>query len=161
MSKELKNMNNQKLIINKPGKHEINLSLKKEGEKLEWLGIIDARKLGDYELNLVMSHLVQNTFGRVEVRGVAENGARIKVKGLVRIEKEAQNTDSFLSMKILLLDKRSMATAEPELEIEANRVKASHSASVGKINEEQLLYLKSRGITENEAKKAIIKGFLN
>lgn len=128
---------------------------------MEWLGIIDARESGEYELNLIISHTVPNTFGRVVIRGVAENGARIAVKGLVKIEKQAQNTDSFLAMKILLLDKKSGATAEPELEIEANRVKASHSASVGKIDDEQLFYLKSRGIEETKAKNIIVNGFIN
>ena len=64
-------------------------------------------------------------------------------------------------MKILLLDKKSGATAEPELEIEANRVKASHSASVGKIDDEQLFYLRSRGIEETKAKNIIVNGFIN
>lgn len=128
---------------------------------MEWLGIIDARESGEYELNLIISHTVPNTFGRVVIRGVAENGARIAVKGLVKIEEQAQNTDSFLAMKILLLDKKSGATAEPELEIEANRVKASHSASVGKIDDEQLFYLKSRGIEEARAKNIIVNGFIN
>lgn len=151
----------ENLRITKPGKHEIKLSLNKEGKKLEWLGIIDARESGEYELNLIISHTVPNTFGRVVIRGVAENGARIAVKGLVKIEEQAQNTDSFLAMKILLLDKKSGATAEPELEIEANRVKASHSASVGKIDDEQLFYLKSRGIEEARAKNIIVNGFIN
>lgn len=151
----------EKYLINKPGKHEINLQLSNEGENLEWLGTINAREVGDYEINLLISHLVPNTFGRVVIKGVAENGARVKVKGLVKIAKQAQETDSFLSMKILLLDKNSSAVAEPELEIEANRVKASHSASVGKIDEEQLFYLKSRGIEEKEAKNIIVEGFIN
>lgn len=151
----------ENLRITKPGRHEIKLQLSKEEEKMDWLGIIEAREAGEYEIDLVMTHEVANTFGRVEIRGIAENGARIKIKGLVKIEKDAQNTDSFLSMKVLLLDKKSGATAEPELEILANRVKASHAASVGKIDEEQLFYLKSRGIDEKEAKNIIIKGFLN
>ena len=151
----------EKYLINKPGKHKVQLQLSKEGDKLVWLGVIDAREKGEYELDLVMIHKVPNTLGRVEVRGVAENWARVRVKGLIKIEKQAQDTDSFLSMKILLLDKKSGATAEPELEILANKVKASHSASVGKIDEEQLFYLKSRGIDENEAKNIIINGFLS
>lgn len=148
-------------LITKPGKYQIKLQLGKEGEKLEWKGIVDARKPGEYVLELVMTHSSEDTFGRIKIKGVVENGARIKVRGLVRIEKEAQNTDSFLSMAFLLLDKKSSATAEPELEILADRVKASHSASVGKIDEEQLFYLRSRGINEKEAKNVIIKGFLN
>lgn len=149
------------LVINKPGIHDIRLQLSKEGERLEWLGIIDARVAGEYQLNLLMNHKSIDTYGRVDIRGVAENGAKIKIKGLVRIEKKAQNTDSFLSMKVLLLDKISGATAEPELEILANRVKASHSASVGKIDEEQMFYLKSRGVSEEDAKKIIVNGFIN
>lgn len=151
----------KKLVINKPGKYEINLQLNEEGKKLEWLGVIDARSVGVYELNLVMTHSAPSTFGRVMIKGLAENGARVVVKGLVKIEKIAQNTDSFLAMKILLVDKKSSATAEPELEILANRVRASHSASVGKIDEDQLLYIKSRGVDEKEAKNLIINGFLN
>lgn len=149
-----------KYLIDRPGKHEIKLSLSKEGEKLEWLGVVCAREAGEYELDLVMTHLVPDTFGRVEIRGVAENGARVTVRGLVRIEKQAQNSDSFLSMKVLLLDKKSSAVAEPELEILANQVKVSHSASVGKIDKEQLFYLASRGIDETQGKKIIVRGFL-
>ena len=70
----------ENLRITKPGKHEIKLSLNKEGENLEWLGIIDARESGEYELNLVISHIAPNTFGRVVIKGVAENGARIAVR---------------------------------------------------------------------------------
>jgi len=151
----------KKYLINKPGFYEVKLQLSKEGERLEWLGIVNAREKGEYELNLLISHVVAGTYGRAMIKGVAENGARIKIKGLVRIEKEAQDTDSFLAMKVLLLDKKSVATAEPELEILANRVKASHSAAVGKIDEEQLYYLKSRGLSEQKAKTIIVKGFIN
>jgi len=148
------------LIIDKPGKHTVDLHINKNGESLEWFGLINAREAGEYELDLVMTHDAVKTFGRVVIKGVVENGARVKITGLIKIMKIAQSTDSFLSMKVLLLDKKSSATAEPELEIEANQVKASHSASVGKIDEEQLFYLKSRGISEAEAKTIIVNGFI-
>ncbi len=151
----------EKYIINKPGKHEINLVLDREGMDLEWRGIIEAREMGNYDLEIKIRHEVPNTFGRVVVRGIAENGARVKVNGRVIIAKSAQETDSFLEMKILLLDKLSSAVAEPELEIEANLVKASHAASVGKIDEEQIMYLRSRGVGLIEAKKLIVEGFIN
>lgn len=151
----------EKIIIDRPGKYDIQLQLDKDGKRMEWLGIMNARVRGEYELDLVINHKVPNTIGRVEVRGVAENGARVIIKGLVKITKEAQETDSFLSMKILLLDKKSSAVVEPELEIEANRVKASHAASVGKIDPEHIFYLASRGINEEEARHIIINGFLN
>ena len=79
---------------------------------------------------------------------------------MVKIGKEARNTDSFLEMRVLLLDKKSSAVAEPKLEIENNDVKASHAATVGKIDEDQLFYLSSRGVDLDEANKLIINGFL-
>jgi len=108
----------------------------------------------------VADHLVAKTNGRVEVRGVVENGAKVKLVGLVKIAEGARETDSFLSLKLLMLDNRSYALAEPELEILNNDVKASHSASVGRIDKEQLFYLSSRGIAEVEAKRLIVNGFL-
>jgi len=150
-----------KYIVNKPGKQEIELRLNNEGERLEWIGIVDARVKGEYELNITMSHVILNTFGRILLKGVVGNGSIVKVKGLIKIEKLAQESDSFLTMKFLLLDKKSAVTIIPELEIEADSVKVGHSASVGKIDEEQLLYLKSRGVGQNEAKTMIINSFMN
>jgi len=109
---------------------------------------------------VLAEHLVPDTKGRVEVRGVVENGARVKLVGLVRIGEGAVNTDSFLSLKLLMLDDKSFALAEPELEIRNNEVKASHAASVGRIDEEQLYYLCSRGMERKEARRLIIDGFL-
>ena len=60
----------------------------------------------------------------------------------------------------MTLDKTARATAEPELEIEANNVKASHAASVGPIDGEQVLYLKSRGLNTSEAEQEIVNGWL-
>ena len=108
-----------------------------------------------------MDHKVGNTFGRVVLRGVAKNGARVQVEGMIKIDKEANGVDDFLEMKLLLLDAKSQAVAEPKLEIEANEVKASHAATVGKIDEEELFYLTSRGIGLAEAEKLIVGGFLD
>ena len=150
----------KKLIINKPGRYDIKLILNKNEERVEWLGIIDARKSGDYEINLLLEHKVWGTYGRVLMKGVAGGGAKVKVRGLVRIENEAQDTDSFLSIKMLVLDNKSSATADPEMEIMANKVKASHSASISRIDEEQLFYLESRGVNRQDAKDIIVKALL-
>lgn len=119
-----------------------------------------AKQFGDYELNLKISHVRPQTIGKVVVKGVAEKGARVKVTGLVSIEEKAVDSDSSLVMKMLLLDKKSTVQVDPKMEIMTNRVKASHSAAVSRIDEEQLFYLESRGIDRHEAEKMIIKGFL-
>ena len=153
-------MKQQEFKINQPGKYEYLLPFETEGEEGKLVGIIEARAPGDYEVRVVADHLVAKTNGRVEVRGVVENGAKVKLVGLVKIAEGARETDSFLSLKLLMLDNRSYALAEPELEILNNDVKASHSASVGRIDKEQLFYLSSRGIAEAEAKRLIVNGFL-
>jgi len=149
-----------KFLITKPGKYAYEVMMDEINTEKELLGIVKAETEGDYEINLLSRHEVGKTKCRVEVKGVVSNGARVKVKGRVKIEKNAVGSDSFLAMKLLMLDNRSSAVAEPELEIENNEVKASHSASVGRIDEEQLFYLATRGVSKSEAEKLIIKGFL-
>jgi Fe-S cluster assembly protein SufB len=151
----------EKYEINKPGKYEINLQLNKEDEKMEWMGTIKAREPGEYILNLSMSHLSPATYSRVTIKGIAENGARVIVKGTVKIFEQAQDADSYLAMKVVLGDDKSTAIVEPVMEIKANQVKAGHGASVSKIDEEQLFYLMSRGLEKREAKEMIIEGFIN
>lgn len=147
-------------LITKPGKYEYEVNVDKKGQKKELLGIIKAEEPGDYEILIVSRHLVGDTTCRVDVKGIVSGGAKVKLKGTVRIDVGAAGSDSFLAMKLLMLDDKSMAIAEPELEIENNEVKASHSASVGRIDEEQLFYLESRGVEKKEAEKLIINGFL-
>lgn len=150
----------QVVFLNKPGKEELVINFDHEGDETEVLGVIVADKPGDYYLKILVDHKVGKTFGRVMVRGVAKNGARIQVEGMIKIDKEANGVDDFLEMRLLLLDEKSQAVAEPKLEIEANQVKASHAATVGKIDPEQLFYLKSRGVSAAAAQKLIVDGFL-
>ena len=69
-------------------------------------------------------------------------------------------TEAFLRQNILLLGEDAKATAVPELEIETDDVKASHAATVGQIDKEQLFYLTSRGISQGVATKMIVEAFL-
>lgn len=144
----------------KPGKWEVVIPFEKEGESIEWVGIVDAREPGEYELRVVADHMVVGTKGRITVRAVVGKDAHVKILGMIKIRKEAQDTDDYLELRVLTLDKTSRAIAEPELEIEANNVKASHGASVGPVDKDQLLYLKSRGLNEDLAVDQIINGWL-
>ncbi len=153
MNKILKN-------YSQPGKWEVVIPFGKEGEKIEWIGIVDAREPGEYELRVVADHQVRGTKGRITVRAVAGPSAQVKIRGMIKIRKEAQETDDFLELRVLTLDKSTRAVAEPELEIEANNVKASHAASVGQIDKEQILYMRSRGLSEAQATEQIVAGWL-
>jgi Fe-S cluster assembly protein SufD len=148
------------VILDKPGKKKVVVSLINEGEEVEVLGLVMGKEKGDYELGVVVDHKSSKTKGRVSIRGIAKSGAKIKITGLIKIDKNSQEVDSFLEMRVLILDNKSWATVEPKLEIEANLVKASHAATVSKIDEEQLFYLTSRGIKKEVAEGLIVTGFL-
>ncbi len=151
-----------KLIkFDKPGKYEILIPFDKEGETKTWTGIVDARAGGEYEVRVVADHKAENTSGRITLKGVAGARATVKLYGMIRIRKEAQMTDDYLELRVLCLDPTARAVAEPELEIEANNVKASHGATVGPVDPEQILYLMSRGISKIESERVIVEGFLS
>jgi len=94
------------------------------------------------------------------VKGIVQEDSSCNVSGLIKIENNAEKSDSYLSNKILKFDK---ATAEsfPCLEIKTNDVKASHESSITKIDEDQLFYMMSRGISKEEVKNLIIEGFFD
>lgn len=101
-----------------------------------------------------------NLEGETEVRAVVEDGGSIKLKGKILIQKDAVGANAFLRFKVLLLGKNARAEVDPELEILTNDVRASHAASVGQIDSEQLFYLMSRGINRKESIKLIVDAFL-
>lgn len=146
--------------MNKPSYKSEVITMGKEGEAVEVVCFLSGRRKGRYELEIIVDHVVGDNKGKVVVRGVAENGAELMIKGLVRIAPGAQKVEDLLDMKVLLLDERSRAVVDPQMEIEADNVKASHAVSVGKVDEEQLFYLLSRGFSRKCAVEMIVAGFM-
>lgn len=142
------------------GKWEVVIPFNKEGMELEWVGIVDGREPGEYSLTVVAEHTEPHTKGRVTIRAVCGEESVVNLKGIIRIGKEAQVTNDFLELRVLTLGPTSRATASPELEILANNVVASHGASVGGVDPEQMLYLESRGLSKKEAEAQIVQGWL-
>ena len=98
---------------------------------------------------------------KMVVKAVVEEGGKLEMRGKIIIGKKAQGAEAYLDQKVLLLGEGAVGViASPELEIECNQVKASHAASVGPINPDQLFYLMARGITNKEAIRLIVEAFL-
>jgi Fe-S cluster assembly scaffold protein SufB len=98
--------------------------------------------------------------GEVTVHGVVEEKAHAVFKGMIEITPRGAGTDTYLTEKTLMLDPTAKVDAVPALEIKTNDVKASHSATVTKVSNDDLFYLASRGIPESFARHMIIEGFL-
>ena len=78
---------------------------------------------------------------------------------LAKICQGATGARSYTDCKSLILDEKSISNAIPEVKVECNEAEVSHEASVGKISDEAIYYLKTRGINENEARAMIVRGF--
>jgi FeS assembly protein SufD len=111
----------------------------------------------------VMSNLIhhgQHSRGRVLVKSVLKDTSKSLFKGMIRIGKDGKGTESYLAGHAILLDRGAKSDSIPGLEIETNEVKATHSASVAQIDENQIYYLMTRGLSREGAKREIVSGFL-
>jgi len=113
-----------------------------------------------FDIQTNVTHESPSTEGRVVEKSILRNKSKSLFKGMIRIQKNATKSNSFLSGRSILLDKDAKSDSIPGLEIFTNDVKATHSASVAQIDEEQIFYLKTRCLTHEEAERTIIEGFL-
>lgn len=137
----------------------INAVLDQPGSSLKILGLFFGKR-NHLELRTNVVHRAPDTFSRTIVKGVLDGEASANFEGRVAIEKGAKNADGDLKGHAILLSKQAKALMIPRLEVLENEVKAGHGATVGKIDEEQLFYIMSRGLSMEETKQLIIKGFL-
>jgi Fe-S cluster assembly protein SufB/Fe-S cluster assembly protein SufD len=113
-----------------------------------------------FDIQTNVNHENRETEGRVVEKSILRNKSKSLFKGMIRIKENAAKSNSFLSGRSILLDKDAKSDAIPGLEIFTNDVKATHSASVAQIDEEQIFYLKSRCLSHEEAERTIVEGFL-
>ncbi len=113
-----------------------------------------------FDIQTNVTHESPSTEGRVVEKSILRNKSKSLFKGMIRIKENASKSNSFLSGRSILLDKDAKSDSIPGLEILTNDVKATHSASVAQIDEEQLFYLNTRCLSYGEAERTIIEGFL-
>jgi len=105
-------------------------------------------------------HLAQNTSSSIVSKSISKDGGRTSYRGLVQAGPLALNSQNVVICDALLLDKKSRADTYPIQRTFHNQVAFQHEATVSKIGDDQLFYLMSRGISEQEARKMIINGFV-
>jgi len=112
------------------------------------------------DFNTTQEHAAPNCTSDLAFRGIlAERGSSVW-RGMIKVDRDAQQTDGFQECRNLLLSKRAHADAIPGLEILANDVRCTHAAAVAQIDQEQLFYLRSRGLGDGTARRLVIEGFL-
>ncbi len=113
------------------------------------------------DFDTTQEHAAPNTTSDLAFRGVLQGRSSAVWKGNIIVDPGAQKTDAFQDSRNLLISKRAHADSIPGLEIQANDVRCTHAAAVAQVDPEQLFYLRSHGISEAEAKRLVIEGFLS
>src|SRR5438309_317637 len=105
-------------------------------------------------------HLAPYTSSRITSKSVSKDGGRTTYRGLVHVAKGAVGVKSSVRCDALLMDERSRTDTYPYMEVNEDDATITHEASVGRINEDQLFYLMSRGLSETQALSLIVTGFM-
>jgi Fe-S cluster assembly protein SufB len=131
-----------------------------EGAKAEILSVAFAGDGQHQDSGAKMIHAAPNTSSRVTSKSISRAGGRASYRGLIKVHKKAINAKVSVECDALLLDGASRTDTYPTMEIDADQVRIEHEARVSKVAEEQLFYLQSRGLSEDEARLMIINGFI-
>src|SRR5271157_2913451 len=107
-----------------------------------------------------MVHFAPNTTSKVTSKSISKAGGRASFRGLLKVYRGAKGVRSNTVCDALLLDPQSRSDTYPTIEIDEDDVTIGHEASVSKVGEEQLFYLRSRGLSEEEATTMVVSGFI-
>ncbi len=105
-------------------------------------------------------HFAPNTTSKITSKSISKGGGRASYRGLLKVHKGATHVKSNVVCDALLLDPQSRSDTYPYIEIDEEDVNIGHEASVSKVGEEQLFYLMSRGLSEEEATTMVVSGFI-
>ena len=141
-------------------RYQIEYNLNGSGASANDSEVIFGNNEQSFDIQTDVNHEATATEGRVVEKSILRNKSKSLFKGMIRIKENASKSNSFLSGRSILLDKDAKSDSIPGLEILTNDVKATHSASVAQIDEEQIFYLNTRCLSHAEAERTIIEGFL-
>jgi Fe-S cluster assembly protein SufD len=128
----------------------------------------EARVTGGYaggnsqhlDYDTLQEHAAEDTFSDLAFRGVLANSSTAVWRGMIKVDEGAQRTDAFQECRNMLLSPDAHADAIPGLEILADDVACTHAAAIAQVDKDQLFYLNSRGLSEEEGRSLVVEGFL-
>ena len=144
----------------KNGKVHLETRLAGEGSHAKVTGAYATHGRQHIDFDTLQVHAAANTTSDLAFRGIIDGRSSAVWSGMIKVDPGAQQTDAFQDSRNLLLSKKAHADAIPGLEILANDVRCTHAAAIAQIDQDQLFYLRSRGIPEAAATRLVIEGFL-
>ncbi len=134
--------------------------LRGEGGRADHLGVAFAGPEQIQDTGAKVQHLASNTSSNIIMKSISRGGGKSMYRGLVKVAPGAKNVNVAVKCDALLLDEESVSDTLPDMQVDNNTATVSHEASVGKIGDEEVFYLRSRGLSEDEAKGMIVNGFI-
>jgi Fe-S cluster assembly protein SufB len=134
--------------------------LRGEGASAEVISVAVAGRGQHQDTGAKAVHLASNTTSRIVSKSVSKDGGRATYRGQLRVAPGATGVTASVRCDALMLDDQSRSDTYPYIDIQEDDTTMTHEATVGKVSAEQVFYLMSRGLTENEATNLIVQGFL-
>lgn len=174
-SKNMLNLNTKRALVDKNGTIEwvsgsfgskISMLypmsvLRGEGARAEFTGVSFAGKGQHLDTGAKVIHAAPYTSSTINSKSISRNGGEAIYRGVVKVTPNAHHSKSNVSCESLMLDNLSKSDTIPVIDLGNDNVEIGHEAKIGKISDEAIFYLMSRGISENEAKAMIVRGFVD
>jgi Fe-S cluster assembly protein SufD len=132
-----------------------------EGGRSDLLAVAVAKHQQEFDARTLQDHISPQTASDLLYKNALDDRARTTFGGLIRVEPHAHFTDAYQKVRNLLLSDDSEANSMPGLEILADNVRCTHGATSGQIDEDELFYLRTRGIPTKVAQRLLVTGFLD
>jgi Fe-S cluster assembly protein SufB len=128
--------------------------------KSDFIGIAFAGKGQNQDTGCKIHHIGKDTSSTIISKSISKDGGITTYRGVVSVSKSAENATASVKCDTLMMDNISESNTYPYMDVIAKNVEVGHEATVGKINEEQIFYLMSRGLDEDTATQMIVSGFI-
>jgi Fe-S cluster assembly protein SufB len=129
--------------------------------KSDFIGVAFAGKDQNQDTGSKIIHIGKNTSSTIQSKSISKDGGITSYRGLISVKKGATNTKSNVICDALMMDNKSQSNTYPYMDVKESTTDLAHEASVGRISEELVFYLMSRGIDEETATNIIVSGFIS
>ena len=133
--------------------------LKGDNARSQFTGVTFAGKGQNLDTGVKMVHIGKDTSSYINTRSISKGGGISTYRSAVVIQNQAKNAKSAVSCQSLMLDDESRSDTVPAIDVRTNKADVGHEAKIGRISDDAVFYLMSRGISEEEAKSLIVSGF--
>ncbi|GAB7094940.1 Fe-S cluster assembly protein SufB [Halolamina litorea] len=173
-SKNTYNLNTKRALVEQDGRMEwISGSMGSKATMLYPSSVLKGRGASDNHITIAFAgegqdidtgakvyHNAPNTKSTIESKSISKDGGRTNYRGLVHIADGAENSSTAVECDALMFDNESTSDTMPYMEINESKVDVAHEATVGKIGDEDIFYLQTRGLDDDDAKQMIVSGFI-